>query len=226
MQAESGGLSLMNVAAWQRWNKEGREYSFPHLRLRTVAKLVNDLGPRAYADLGCAGGTLCTLTPGIKYIGIDFVVPQEQPGFEFYQCDFNTQPLPVALANVELVTCSGILEYIEDLPRWLAAVRDATRPGTRFVVTYVNLNHISRTVRLLRGQTFGVHPDWRNLYSPRDLKGVITAAGFETERTFPVGLSVSSPTGIHDMLNRDTKISRNFIGSYLFAHHFAWLLRR
>jgi hypothetical protein len=130
------------------------------------------------------------MTPGIKYVGVDFVRPKAEPGFEFYQCDFNTQALPTALAGVELVTCSGILEYIEDLPGLLAAIRDATRPNTRLIITYSNMNHISRVLRLLRGLTFGVHPDWRNFFSPRDVQRVISEAGFRIERALPVDVAI------------------------------------
>jgi 2-polyprenyl-3-methyl-5-hydroxy-6-metoxy-1,4-benzoquinol methylase len=216
----------MNVTAWQRWSNENREYAVPHLRLRLIAKLINELRPAAYVDLGCAQGMLSTLTPGIQYAGVDFVLPQPKPGFEFYQCDFNTQPLPGVLANAELITCSGILEYIEDLPAFFGGIRAATRPDTRLIVSYFNMNHISRIAQLMRGSTFAVHPDWRNFLSPRDMHGVFSAAGFRSLRMVPVGLSIARSRSAKDAVEGKARTWPNFKGSYLFANHFVWVLAR
>jgi hypothetical protein len=216
----------MNVTAWRRWSRESQEYSLPHLRLRVVAKLVNEMQPRSYADLGCAEGVLSTLTPGLKYIGIDFVEPNPPPTFEFYQCDFNSQPLPKVLGNVELITCSGILEYIEDLPAFLGGIRDVTRPGTKLILTYVNMNHISRAAALLRNYTFSTHPDWRNFFSPRDLQLELVEAGFDVGRVIPVGVSVSKAPPVKKTVSGTARILPNFKGAYLLAHHFIWILTR
>src|SRR5437016_2356530 len=107
----------MTSTAHDRWSNEIRNYSVPHLRLRVMATLIRQMHPSAYADLGCAQGFLSKLAPASRYIGLDFVRPEHTPDFEFYQCNLNADPLPPVLGDVDLIACSGILEYVEDLPR-------------------------------------------------------------------------------------------------------------
>lgn len=216
----------MNATAFERWSKENREYKVPHLRLRIIASLVQQTAPAAYVDLGCAEGMLSTLTPGIRYIGVDFVLPREAPAFEFHQCDLNSQQLPPVFGEVDLVTCSGILEYVENIPRLLSILREGMRPGTRLIVSYFNMNHLSRIFRVIKGGTFGSHPDWRNFYSPRDMERVLVQGGFAVERVVPVGFSWIVAPSLQSTMNDKAVIRANYPLSHLFAHHFVWVLRR
>jgi SAM-dependent methyltransferase len=216
----------MSLTAWHRWSKENRDYATPHLRLRIVAALVNALRPKAYADLGCAQGTLGSLTPGPRYVGVDFVTPAPGAQFEFHRCDFNSEPLPSVLADVDVVTCSGLLEYIEDLPRFFQSVRDSTRPGTNFVLSYFNMNHWSRVIRLAAGRTCYFHPDWRNFLSPADMTATLQRTGFSIRRKVPVGLSLSTPASLQDSSSQDPRLRNDFAGSHLLAHQFVWVASR
>lgn len=218
----------MNGNACIRWGNEAPNYTIPHLRLRTVANLINGLRPcpKAYADLGCAEGLLSKLTPNIRYVGIDFVRPQHVPEFEFYQCDLNTGELPSVLADVDLVTCSGILEYVEDLPGFFAKLKSRTRPNTKVVASYFNMNHASRVCRLLAGSTLNTHPDWRNFLSPRDLQSLMAKAGFRIDRVVPVGLSLGNSPPVRDTVSQIARVHQNFPGSYLLAHQFVFVLTK
>src|SRR5258708_7810857 len=53
----------------QRWSQSVNRYGRPHLRLRQVAALVNELEPKRMLDVGCATGHLRILCPGVEYIG-------------------------------------------------------------------------------------------------------------------------------------------------------------
>jgi methyltransferase family protein len=216
----------MSTSAHTRWTKESCKYNAGHHRLRTVAALVNDLNPGTYVDLGCAGGFLSTLTPGSRYIGVDFVEPESPPAFEFYRCDLNADDLPEALGKAELVTCSGILEYIDDLPGFFAKLHGGTRPEAVAIVTYFNMNHISRICRLLLGGTIRNHPDWRNFLSPRDFQSLASAAGFSIARVLPIGLSLFGSPGVQDTSAQEVHLRRNFKGSYLLAHQFIYVLKK
>ncbi len=216
----------MNTRAHNRWAKESCKYNVPHLRLQMMAQLINSFKPHSYADIGCAKGLLGELTCGVPYIGIDFVRPDPLPDFEFHLCDLNSQQLPEVLADVDLVACSGILEYVDDLYGLLAKLNALTRPNAKILATYFNMNHISRIWRLLRGHTSDTHPDWRNFLSPRDMQALMLRAGFQVDRIIPVGLSVRGAPGVGATRSQKVSIPANFLGSYLLAHQFIFVLSK
>src|SRR5574337_1017412 len=172
--------SRMNIKAQKRWTEDVNKYDIQHLRLKQVASIINRLRPSSYFDLGCAKGTLRILTPGIEYIGCDFI-SQANLEFEFIQCDFNTQKLPLRIQDAELISCSGLLEYIEDCSGFLNQIYERIKPGSKFIVTYFNMNHMSRIFALLKGKSFQVHPDWRGFYSYKDIRSKLNSAGFSVD---------------------------------------------
>jgi colanic acid/amylovoran biosynthesis protein len=190
-------------ASQSEWTNLVSDYDLPHLRLRQVAALIRQVAPKQMLDLGCATGQLRELCPGITYIGCDFVSPGKPLKFPFYECDFNHQQLPADLRELDAIVCSGLLEYIEDLPGFLAQIRSRLNPDGHFIATWFNMNHISRIWALLRGDSFPVRPDWHGFYAPRQFKRLIEQAGFSIERSFamnhsfkpalPVGRTVGCP---------------------------------
>jgi hypothetical protein len=191
-----------------------------------IAALVNEIGPTTYADIGCAEGLLSTLTPDSTYIGVDFIKPDIDPPFSFYQCDLNNDPLPVALGHVDLVTCSGILEYIEDLPEFFTKLHDRIVPTSTVIISYFNMNHISRILGLVSGRTFSTHPDWRNFLSPKDLQSTIRKAGFEINKIIPVGVSLGTSPSVKNNTDGDIFMPSDFKGSYLFSHQFIFTISK
>lgn len=170
--------------ALERWQSSVHTYATPHLRLRQIAAIVSSLRPSTVADVGCATGYLRELLqPDVVYVGVDFVAPDD-PSFEFIRCDLNREPLPERVADADVVVCSGVLEYIADLPPFLSNLRGRRAVGQRCVLSYFNMNHISRAVTLVRGETLPHHPDWRGFHSPRELQSMLRGSGFEiTTRT-------------------------------------------
>jgi Methyltransferase domain len=216
----------MRLKTRDRWIKDGSDYSVPHLRLRMIAQLINELRPSSFVDFGCAEGLLRTLTPGIGYIGVDFVPPKVAPDFELHLCDLNAEELPDVLGNVDLVTCSGILEYIDDLYGLLAQLHTRTQLKTKILATYYNMNHISRIWQLLCGRTIYTHPDWRNFLSPRGMRALMRKAGFNIDRMIPVGFSVRGSPRVHEAVSQEIAIRMNYWGSYLLAHQFIFVLSK
>jgi len=53
----------------QRWSHSVKRYGRPHLRLRQVAALVNQLEPQRMLEVGCATGHLRILCPGASIRG-------------------------------------------------------------------------------------------------------------------------------------------------------------
>ncbi len=186
----------------ERWQREN--YAVSHTRLRQVATLVQTQQPGTVMDLGCHNGQLSQLLPGIAYTGVDFV-QHGDPAFPFFRCNFNEGPLPELVPSADVVVASGLLEYVEDLPRFLRSVRDHINPGGILVATYFNMNHISRLAGLMLGRSFSVHPDWRGFHSPRDFGRLLNEAGFVVERRVassssvrvPVELRQAADTAVH-----------------------------
>ena len=72
------------------------------------------------------------------------MAPPVRPPFPFYQCDFNREALPADLQELEMIICSGLLEYIEDLPKFVGQLRSRLNVGGHLIATYFNMNHVSR----------------------------------------------------------------------------------
>jgi 2-polyprenyl-3-methyl-5-hydroxy-6-metoxy-1,4-benzoquinol methylase len=207
----------------QRWSQSVERYGRPHLRLRQVAALVNELKPKRMLDVGCATGHLRMLCPGADYTGCDFIAPAPPVGFSFYQCNFNREPLPTGLNDFDVVVCSGVLEYLEDAPAFLASLRSALTAEGHLVITYFNMNHISRILALMAGRTLPIHPDWRGLYSPREVRKVIEKSGFQILRSVATSHSIRPAAPVEETVSAPLTLGGPHGGSGLFAHQFIFV---
>ena len=200
------------------WTDLVASYGVSHLRLRQVAALVNEVAPEEILDLGCATGQLRQLCPDLSYIGCDFVAPATPLDFPFYQCDFNRQHLPTDLRELEAIVCSGLLEYMEDLPGFLAQIRSRLKPGGHLIVTYFNMNHLSRVWALLRGKPFPVRPDWRGFYSPAEFKRLLAGAGFELKRCVAMNHSLKAARAVDETVSCRLRLPPERWWSRFLAH--------
>ena len=164
----------------ERWTQSVASYDLPHLRLRQIAHLAAALQPRRLGDIGCASGQLRRLLPpGVDYIGVDFVSPASPAEFPFLPCNFNAEPLPAALAGIDVAVCSGVLEYLDRVPDFLAALHDRVAPGGHLVASYFNMNHLSRILTLAHGYSWPAHPDWRGFHSRAAILQMLADAGWK-----------------------------------------------
>lgn len=191
----------MNVKAKERWEKDIDKYDLEHLRLRQIGKLINEINPSSYVDLGCGKGKLGTLTPNAEYVGCDFAMSEGNHNFKFFYCDFNNEQLPAQIYGHPLFACSGLLEYIENVDGFLKQINDALTKNGRLVISYFNMNHISRILAMLKGRSFPVHTDWRSFFSPTDFIKKLEQNGFLVERIVPVSHGLKSSTAVGETLN-------------------------
>lgn len=210
----------MSVAAKDRWTKDVDNYDLPHLRLRTIAHLINEIKPKEVADLGCAKGTLRKLIPSVNYSGCDFIEPHVNIDFKFYQCEFNLEKLPSEINGIEMIVASGLLEYIEDLPLFISQVRDVLHEKGIFIATYFNMNHIARRWQELRGMPVYTHPDWKGMYSFDDLNAIFIKNGFRVKKVIPFTHSLFSSKAVNETVKGKVRIDRFHIYSTLLAHQF------
>jgi colanic acid/amylovoran biosynthesis protein len=207
----------------QRWSKSVERYGRPHLRLRQVAALVNQLAPKRMLDIGCATGHLRMLCPGVEYTGCDFIAPAPPADFSFYRCNFNREPLPGGLRAFDVVVCSGILEYMENAPAFLASLRSTLTAEGHLIITYFNMNHVSRIWTLIAGRSFPVHPDWRGLYSPREVRKLIETSGFQIVKSIATSHALGTAASVEETVSSPLALRRTNWGSGLLAHQFIFV---
>jgi SAM-dependent methyltransferase len=92
--------------------------------------------------------------------------------------DLNCDGRPYPSQRFECVVGSGILEYIDDVPRLLRQIYESLQPGGSAVLTYYNMYHYSRRIARYRGRVPWRHPDFRNSYTAGEMLGEIHTAGF------------------------------------------------
>lgn len=209
----------------QRWSDSVHKYGQPHLRLRQVAVLVNELSPRRVLDIGCATGHLRTLCPGVDYVGCDFIAPAPPVEFAFCQCNFNREHLPDFLNGFDVIVCSGILEYIEDISSFLANLRSRLNEGGHVVLTYFNMNHISRVVALVAGRSFPVHPDWRGFHSPNTIRNLVEKNGFQIVRAVPMNHALGNAVSVEETVSEPLNLPENHWWSIFLAHQFLFVVK-
>ena len=223
MEKQLTTISQSQVAPEVRWSHDVARYDRPHLRLRQVAALVNELHPKRMLDVGCAKGHLRKLCPEAEYSGCDFVQPESPPDFSFQRCNFNQEPLPDILRDFDVIVCSGILEYIADLPAFLSSLRSRLSPGGHLVFTYLNMNHISRIFALMRGRSFPVHRDWKGFYSPRDIRFAVEASGFHLVRSAAMNHTLGTSGNIEDTVSAPFRLPKAHWWSSLFANQLLYV---
>lgn len=207
-----------------RWQTESPRYGTPHLRLRQIAALVNERRPSSVIDLGCSTGAMASLVAPAQYVGCDFVEPPAR-GFQFHRCDFNREPLPEALPVVDAVVCSGLLEYVEDIPGLLAQVREHVHHDSVLVVSYVNMNHVLRVADMALGRTMCSHPDWRGFWSPRDLPARIEEGGFRVVETYETTRGLRPEGDVSTTADAPYRLRRAGRASRLLAHELLFVAR-
>jgi polysaccharide pyruvyl transferase WcaK-like protein len=219
----SPASTIIGLTTEQRWSQSVQRYGRPHLRLRQVAALVNELAPKRMLDVGCATGHLRMLCPGIEYTGCDFIAPTPPTDFPFYQCNFNREPLPDGLNDFDTVVCSGVLEYMENSPAFLASLWSTLTEEGHLVITYFNMNHISRIGTLIAGRSFPVHPDWRGFYSPGEVRKLIEKSGFKIVKSIATNHTLGTPASVEETVSEPLTLGRTHWGSRLLAHQFVFV---
>jgi len=216
-----------DVAKISRWREEQQLfYDAPHLRLSQVALLVRELMPTNMVDLGCARGYLRKLCGGVPYTGCDFVDLDSDRDFPFFRCDFNHESLPDQITEVDLIVCSGLLEYIVDVQHFIGQCESRLSPGGHLIATYINKNHISRKVCILAGRLPYHHPDWQKIHSTRDLSRMIAVSGLKMSATYAMDCSIRSVVSARDSARKQVPLSEAGRWSYWLSHHIIYVAQK
>lgn len=134
---------------------------------RVVKQRLKQDAPRCL-DIGAGSGDLLALLrqtwPAMQAEACDYHIERfALKDVSIVQLDLNTHPLPYPDAGFDLVTCSEVLEYVENYRAVLREIRRVLKPGGLMVVTTPNvLNMKSRLRYLVCGFT--------NLFGPLPVK--------------------------------------------------------
>lgn len=210
----------------QQWSNEIAKYDVAHLRLRQIANLLTDVEPRKIIDFGCATGRLREECPWIdEYIGVDFVDTGRSSSFPFVCCDFNSESFPSSIGKCDAAVCSGILEYIQDVPSFLSSVHSVLEPNGTLVATYFNMQHVLRRCsRIFSGHAYE-HKNWRNQFPARSIETLLSESGFRTERIVPTRHSLRHSGGVRSTVSMQTRIPRLRPWSWALSHQFIFVAR-
>ena len=134
---------------------------------RVVKRRLKHDVPRCL-DIGAGSGDLLALLrqtwPAMQAEACDYHIERfALKDVPITQLDLNTHPLPYPDASFDLVTCSEVLEHVENYRAVLREIRRVLKPGGLMVVTTPNvLNMKSRLRYLVCGFT--------NLFGPLPVK--------------------------------------------------------
>jgi trans-aconitate methyltransferase len=176
------------------WDRHWTEYAEANARnpaqeyrRRLVLSLLS--GPERVLDIGCGSGELAAAVrsefPGAEVLGLDTsagaveMARRKVPGASFEQRDLLAPAEPEARFRgwATHAVCSEVLEHLEDPGALLGNAKAYLASGCRLVVT-VPGGPMSAYDR---------HIGHRAHYRPRQLAGVLEAAGLEVEQTLAAG---------------------------------------
>lgn len=191
MEARPASLPARTFAGW---DEEVRRYQVPHRRLRRVADRVLTAPGRTVLDLGAASGLLgALLGPARSYRGFDLSAAAADSSSGRVEPWDLSRGLPCPGERFDTVVASGIVEYLDDVPAFLAAVRERVAPGGVAVITLFNFAHFHRGVMEGLGRGPHRHPDWRHALRPDAFRLRLHAAGLPPVEVTASGLGYGPP---------------------------------
>ncbi len=215
----------MTTSQISRWQRDAARYDQPHIRLRQIAAIISQLDAQCILDIGCGRGQLGKLCDTNRYVGCDLVAPESTGEFEFHQFDVNATVLPNLTNQSDVVTCSGMLEYVRDLPRFLNWTRSRLSPGGRLIATYFNFNHFRRCIAHAFRRPMNRHPDWANDLRLSQLLALLRDAEFVIERIIPTHHAFGASPGVESTVHLPTELPGWRPWSPLLSHQFIIVAR-
>lgn len=195
--------AIFDTDAW--WGHEARHLrALRHLvepRMRYFGSKVTWHGKQV-VDLGCGGGFMAEAITrcGARVIGVDpspraLEAARRHAAALALSIDYRLgwgEDLPVDTASADVVVCTDVLEHVGDLPRVVAEVARALRPGGAFLFDTINRGWLATLVvvvmgeRILRMLPRGTH-DPQKFIRPSHLAQLLGEEGMVMEEVVGFG---------------------------------------
>ena len=127
-------------------------------RTRTVVRLIAALSLRDVLDVGCGEGEAADeirklTNANVRCVDVSAVAvaASENRGFDAYQVDVNSEPLPFDDETFDLVYLTEVIEHLVRPDRALEEIRRVLRPGGHLIVSTPNLACLPNRLLLALG---------------------------------------------------------------------------
>lgn len=176
-------------------------------RLMAIANEIKrtDLG-NSVLDLGCGLAVLKKILGNdFEYFGCDISrsIIQLHNTANITECDLDSDPLPFQDKRFNYVVCSGIIEYLADVKKFLRDLaKSYDHERCLFLITVVNATDIVHRLTMLMGHFPKYDPLWVNLYSLKDFLGLLHEQGFNVLRYYPLYCLPYRPEALSRMICR------------------------
>ena len=187
-----------------------QRYSKPafQARLRVFEKCLGEreLRGQTWLDAGCGSGTMSRALAerGARVLGVDAAqemidnarrLTSELEPLPQFEHVTTIAELPLAVASLDGILCSSVLEYVPEPALCLLEFARVLRPGGMLLVSVPNRKSLVRKTqiathifgRLLRQKWWAFLNYSRNEYTAASFRELLKQQGFSTRATVPFG---------------------------------------
>jgi SAM-dependent methyltransferase len=176
-------------------------------RLIAIANEIKNTGyGNSVLELGCGLGVLKKLLgEGFEYFGCDIspsvVKLHNTPNI--IHCNLDSDPLPFKTKRFNYVVCSGVVEYLADVKKFLNGIaRSYGHERCLFLISIVNAAEIRHRLRMLTGHFPRYDPLYNNFYSFRDFQELLVEQGFHILRYHTLYYLTHRPRAVSRVISR------------------------
>ena len=203
---------------WDEKSFTFNEHGSTVLRLMAIANEIKKTGyGKSVLDLGCGLALLKKmLGKDFEYFGCDVSpsIVQLHTTENIKEVDLDCNSLPFTDLPFNYIICSGIIEYLADVPKFLRDISQSYgNERCLFLITVVNLTNIDCRFRMIMRRPPNFYPLWINFYSPHAFLNLLRKQGFNVLRYYPLYSLIARPRALSRMLCRifPSQFGRQFL---------------
>lgn len=201
------------------WNGRSPEFADVHPRLRLIGRLVAALSDvRDVLDVGCGPAVMRTvLPPQLEYFGVDIapsVIEALGDPAHFAVADLDASPRPFGERRFDLLLCSGVFEYVNDVRGFMAMLDAKAVPGGHLILSFTNHQHRKDGMRWVRGTYRGYRDPHVNFMLVPEVRQLLRASGWLITQT----RAITAAGDEHPVFRRFLRFPLNVVNrQYIFV---------